>query len=311
MLTGVDTARAGRTVAGQGAVGSTGWRPTGALRRSVGGAKWGAGVGAVGLEFVGGTSAATTSEPVLYTDQSFTVDVWARINDTGTARTVVAQRGSSGVDPFSLGCDGTRWSAEMPNAAVKPSKWWRAKGNAVVNKWTHLVAAYNASARTLSLTVGYQDTADTHKSTVGCVVGWNSTGVLSVGRGSTGESFNGSIDELKTLRGVLARESPKRSGWRLVRHPLFSSGEDSQHRFAHNELWSEPPRPPFRAVDQLRTAECETLRDRYGRQRFNDRVGSPWWSGSSCLFSWFSSPVRVRRLRRRPRFPVCRRGSPR
>lgn len=139
---------------------------------------------------------------MLYTDQSFTVDVWAKLNDTGTPRTVLAQRGPSGVDPFTLRYDGSRWSAEMSNAAVNPSKWWQAKGDAVANKWTHLVATYNASARTLTLTVGYQDSPDTLKNAVACVIGWNSTGVLSIGRGSTGESFNGDIDELTTLQGV-------------------------------------------------------------------------------------------------------------
>lgn len=92
----------------------------------------------------------------------------------------------------------------MPDAAVNPSKWWRAKGDAVVNKWTHLVATYDASARTLKLSVGYQDSPDSLKSTVRCVVGWNSTGVLSIGRGSAGEFFNGNIDELKMLQGVQA-----------------------------------------------------------------------------------------------------------
>ncbi|MEV6241349.1 LamG domain-containing protein [Lentzea sp. NPDC051838] len=170
-----------------------------------GGAKWGQGVGgAGGVELVGGTSAVNASEPVLYTDQSFTVDVWAKLAETGTARTILAQRGPSGVDPFTLRYDGERWSAEMPDAAVNPSKYWRATGTAVANKWTHLVVTYNASTRTLTLTVGYQDTADTQKSTVTCVAGWNSTGVLSVGRGSTGESFLGNIDELKILQGPQA-----------------------------------------------------------------------------------------------------------
>lgn len=159
-----------------------------------GGTKWGTGLAGPGLELTGATSSASTSEPVLYTDQSFTVDVWARLNDTGTARTVVAQRGPSGVDPFTLKYDGSRWSAEMSNGA--------AKADAAVNKWTHLVASYDASARTLTLTVGYWDSPDVLTSVVGGVVGWNSDGVLSVGRGSTGESFNGNVDELKVLQGV-------------------------------------------------------------------------------------------------------------
>lgn len=162
-----------------------------------GGATFGTGRGGgFGLAF-GGTGSASTSEPVLYTDQSFTVDVWAKLNDTGTARTVLAQRGPSGVDPFTLKYDGSRWSAEMPDAAVNPSRWWQAKADAVAGKWTHLVATYNASAHTLTLTVD-----DTQKSTVTCVVGWNSTGVLSIGRGSTGESFNGNVDDLVTTQGV-------------------------------------------------------------------------------------------------------------
>ena len=170
-----------------------------------GGAKWGLGVaGAGGLELNGTNSSASTSEAVLNTDQSFTVDVWAKVNDTGTPRTVVVQRGPSTVDPFALKYDGAKWSAEMPNASSNPSTWWRAKADAVANKWTHLVAVYDANARTLKLTVGYQDSPDTLKSTVTGVVGWNSTGVLSVGRSSAGEFFNGNVDELKVLQGVLA-----------------------------------------------------------------------------------------------------------
>jgi hypothetical protein len=170
-----------------------------------GGAAWGQGVaGAGGLALNGTTGSANTSESVLNTDQSFTVDVWAKLNDTGTARTVVVQRGPSTVDPFALKYDGAQWSAEMPNASSNPSTWWRAKADAVVNKWTHLVAVYDAGARTLKLTVGYQDSPDTLKSTVTGVVGWNSAGVLSVGRSSAGEFFNGNVDELKTFQGVVA-----------------------------------------------------------------------------------------------------------
>lgn len=177
-----------------------------------GGAKWGAAVeGASGLELNGTNGSASTSEPVLNTDQSFSVDVWAKLNGTGTARAVVVQRGPSGVDSFTLRYDGSQWSAEMPNAAVNPSTWWRAKSDAVANKWTHLVATYDASARILKLTVGYQDSPDMLKSTVTGVVGWNSTGVLSVGRSSAGEYFNGNIDELKAFQGVLAPKALDRT----------------------------------------------------------------------------------------------------
>jgi hypothetical protein len=60
----------------------------------------------------------STNEPVLYTDQSFTVDVMARLGDTDTARTVLSHSGASSVDPFVLRYDGSRWSAEMSGRQV-------------------------------------------------------------------------------------------------------------------------------------------------------------------------------------------------
>ncbi|MFI6100254.1 FG-GAP-like repeat-containing protein [Lentzea sp. NPDC051213] len=176
-----------------------------------GGAKWGlAGpenVGGTSLELNGTSSSASTSAAVLNTDQSFSVDVWARVSSTGSPRTVVVQHGSSTVDPFVLKYDGAQWSAEMPNSSTNPTTWWRAKAAATAGTWTHLIAAYDASARTLKLSAGVQDTPVALKSTVTGVVGWNSTGVLSVGRSSAGEFFNGNIDDLRVWQGVLAPEA--------------------------------------------------------------------------------------------------------
>ncbi|MFD4670518.1 LamG-like jellyroll fold domain-containing protein [Lentzea sp. NPDC058450] len=159
------------------------------------GATWSSGAVGPGVRF-GGAGSASTGEAVLYTDQSFTVDVWARVDAAGTPGTVVAQRGPSGVEPFALRYDGVRWSAEIPDAAVNPTKVWRAKGDAVAGVWTHLVATYDANARTLSLEVGYRDTAEVRKSTVARVSGWNSDGVLTVGQGLVG-----GVDELEIVQG--------------------------------------------------------------------------------------------------------------
>ncbi|HEX7303893.1 LamG domain-containing protein [Lentzea sp.] len=165
-----------------------------------GGARWaGSPLGGHSLEFNGTNGVALTGEPVLYTDQSFTVDVWAEVGAVGVPGAVVGQRGAAGVDPFTLRYDGVRWSAEMPDAAVSPATVWQAKADAVAGQWTHLVATYNASARTLTLTVGYQDSPDVVTSVVSSVVGWNSDGVLSVGR-----SFHGGVDELKVLQTAMA-----------------------------------------------------------------------------------------------------------
>ncbi|MFS8101750.1 FG-GAP-like repeat-containing protein [Lentzea alba] len=174
------------------------------LTLSLDGASWGEGVEQTsGLELNGVDSSASTSEKVLNTDQSFSVDVWAKLDGSGTPRTVVSQNDSTAVDMFALRYDGAQWSAEMRNAASSPS-WWQAKADAVVNKWTHLVVTYDASARTLKLTVGHEDSPDTLKSTVTGVTGANSDGVLRVGRSQAGEFFKGNVDELKVWQGVLA-----------------------------------------------------------------------------------------------------------
>ncbi|NKE58354.1 hypothetical protein FXN61_16590 [Lentzea sp. PSKA42] len=176
-----------------------------------GGAKWGPArpetADGNGLELNGTSSSASTSEAVLNTDQSFSVDVWAMVIGTGTPRTVVVQHGPSTMDPFVLKYDGAQWSAEMPNSPTNPTTWWRAKAAAAAGTWTHLIAAYDANARTLKLSAGVEGTPVALKSTVTGVVGWNSTGVLSVGRSSVGEFFNGNIDDLKVWQGVLAPEA--------------------------------------------------------------------------------------------------------
>ncbi|WP_346137168.1 LamG-like jellyroll fold domain-containing protein [Lentzea roselyniae] len=184
-----------------------------------GGAKWGpAGPSdpdGASLELNGASSFASTNDAVLNTDQSFSVDVWAKVNATGTPRTVLVQHGSSTVDPFVLKYDGAQWSAEMPNSPASPTTWWRAKADASAGTWTHLIAVYDATARTLKLSAGVQGAPVALKSTVAGVVGWDSTGVLSVGRSSAGEYFNGNIDDLRVWQGVLAAaplESTTRKG---------------------------------------------------------------------------------------------------
>ncbi len=163
------------------------------------GASWGSGRDGTGLH-LDGTGSAQSSESVLNTDQTFSVDVWARLSDQGAPRTIVVQRGPSGVDPFALKYDGAKWTAEMPNSSASPTMWWRAKStaNASVNTWTHLAVAYDASTRTLSLWVN-----DVLQSTVTGVVGWNHDGLLTVGSGSGGAYWLGDIDELTVFQGLL------------------------------------------------------------------------------------------------------------
>ncbi|WP_285751745.1 FG-GAP-like repeat-containing protein [Lentzea sp. NBRC 105346] len=166
------------------------------------GASWGQGLNGTGSGLhLNGTGSANSSEAVLNTDQSFTIDVWALLAEAGAQRTIVVQRGPSGVDPFALKYDGTKWVAEMPNASENPTTWWRVSSTAAapVNDWTRLTVTYDAAARTLRLW-----TDGVLQGTATGVVGWNSSGVLSVGRGSAGAYWYGDIDELKVFQGLLA-----------------------------------------------------------------------------------------------------------
>ncbi|GLZ34638.1 hypothetical protein Lesp02_68250 [Lentzea sp. NBRC 105346] len=156
-----------------------------------GGAGWGEGSTGPGLRFTGPGS-ADTAEPVLYTDQSYTVDVWVKLAEAGTARTIVVQRGPSEVDPFVLRYDGARWSFDVSTAPSDPT-WASAKADAAIGTWTHLTATYDAAARTVKLSVNGE-----LKSTVTDVTAWNSEGVFSVG-----ESWLGGIDELNVYQGTL------------------------------------------------------------------------------------------------------------
>jgi hypothetical protein len=162
------------------------------------GTEWVSGRDGGALRF-DGTGVANAAEPVLDIDQSFTVDVWASLAETGTARTIVVQRGQSGNDPFVLRYNGHRWSADMTKSPTT-SAAWRATStaDAVPNTWTRLTAVYDATAKTLSLRV---DGAP--QQTVSRVRGWNSDGVLSVGGGSTDAGWSGDVDELATYQAVV------------------------------------------------------------------------------------------------------------
>ncbi|WNV89365.1 LamG domain-containing protein [Umezawaea sp. Da 62-37] len=145
-----------------------------------------------------GVGYAESADPVLNTDQSFTVDVWVRLAEAGTARTVLAQRGPSGADPFVLRYDGYRWSAEVP--AEDGSTRWRSQSasDAVPGVWTHLTAVHDATAETLVLHVdGAPQPAATG------VRGWNSDGVLSVGRGGSGPNWLGDVDDLRIFQAAV------------------------------------------------------------------------------------------------------------
>ncbi|MEV4112797.1 LamG-like jellyroll fold domain-containing protein [Nonomuraea sp. NPDC049695] len=96
---------------------------------------------------------AQTSEPVIYTDDSFTVTAWLRWSDKDGNYTVVEQRGANQA-PFHLGnsadhgLEFTFTSADATDATVEGV---RSDVEPPVNEWFHLAGVYDKAAKKVSL----------------------------------------------------------------------------------------------------------------------------------------------------------------
>jgi hypothetical protein len=146
-----------------------------------------------------GTARGATSLPhAVDTNQSFSVAAWARMDDTGTLRTVLSEDGSS-ISGFKLRArDDGRWGFVMFDGDAPDDGTKRAEaigGSIQLGQWTHLVGVYDATAKQAQLYVNgvlAGSVAHTHT--------WNATGGLQIGRakwnGGPVEYFKGAIDDV-------------------------------------------------------------------------------------------------------------------
>jgi hypothetical protein len=117
-------------------------------------------------------------------DRSFTVSVWAYLNDKSVSRTVVAQEGRSESGVY-LKVDhpaGDKWSVVMP-AADDPAGTVAAAtstAGAALNTWTHLTGVFDGAARQLRLYVNGQ--LATTKTLDAAHLPWTAAGPLEIGR---------------------------------------------------------------------------------------------------------------------------------
>ncbi|MET0417354.1 MAG: LamG-like jellyroll fold domain-containing protein, partial [Actinoplanes sp.] len=89
------------------------------------------------------------------TGGSFTVSVWAKLDDASRNRVVVSQDGT-GRTAFTLGYDAAskRWVLELPTNDARSLGNWRVSGPlAEVGEWVHLAAVNDSFKRTVSLHV--------------------------------------------------------------------------------------------------------------------------------------------------------------
>jgi hypothetical protein len=169
-----------------------------------------------------GEPARWQDTPVLRTDQSFTVSVWAQaehFEDGNSA--VISQRGTNqaafhlGVRKSTInGVTGLHWAmATIDKDADLGENWTIASAAPLLTdagdagEWTHLVGIYDAAAKELRLYVNGDLAASAPLSTL-----WNATGVLSAGgaywsadntTGAWTDQWFGGIDDLFVYQGAL------------------------------------------------------------------------------------------------------------
>ena len=159
-----------------------------------------------GLLLDGVDDYAATDDPVVYTDQSFTVSVWARL-PAGVAgnRTVVAQHGNveSGFYLKYEASDG-HWYFVYGDAdgTTGTGRYVRSAAPATLDTWVHLVGVYDAQTRQIKLFVN-----DALQGTAAVTMPWHAAGPVGLGRlkwrGGFIEHWSGSIDEVRVYQGVV------------------------------------------------------------------------------------------------------------
>jgi len=165
----------------------------------------GSGHTGTGLHLDGVDDYAMTHEPVIQTDQSFTVSAWVRLTSTANDCTVLAQENVYQYSSFYLmyAKDRNRWTFQLPSTGSGTVTWWAANSTAapVLNSWTHLVGVYDATAEQIKLYVN-----DVLQSTVSGVTAIPGTGALFFGRSGSGYANSylpGDIDEVRVYQGAV------------------------------------------------------------------------------------------------------------
>ncbi|MFJ6673286.1 LamG domain-containing protein [Actinosynnema sp. NPDC091369] len=158
-----------------------------------------------GVQLDGTSGFGQTGGPVVDTSRSFSVSTWAYLNKTGANFTIAGQDGNR-VSSFLLQYNAAgKWAVVMPTADQdNPSTVVLLSAeDAVVGRWTHVAAVYDADAKQLRLYVNGLLSAVQ----VG-VVAWNGTGPFTVGRdkwnGVNGHFFPRVVDEVRVFGRALS-----------------------------------------------------------------------------------------------------------
>lgn len=170
--------------------------------------------GALSLDGAQG-SCAKTAGPVLRTDDSFSVSLWAKVSDGGgTDPTLIGQTGSA-TEAFALGWarDTDRWKIIMSSQdTFNGGEVWTSAESAqsvVQGTWQHLAGVYDADDEELRLYLN----GELEKAVPMAAPGWNATGAFHVGcllaNGTQWNWVKGAISDVQAYRGPLTGEQIK------------------------------------------------------------------------------------------------------
>lgn len=176
----------------------------------VGGASWtGAGHTGGALQLDGISGWAETADPVLRTDQGFTVDAWVNLAVLPTAdATVVAQDGTarSGFNlMYQQSANAWAFAVAAADTPTAPALSAAATSPPAVGAWTHLVGVFDADRHQLRLYVD-PETNPAPAAVLGNVnPSWTASGPVTIGSRAAeqaGDSFlPGSIDDVSIFWG--------------------------------------------------------------------------------------------------------------
>ncbi|WP_344037564.1 LamG-like jellyroll fold domain-containing protein [Saccharothrix xinjiangensis] len=155
-----------------------------------------------------GTARWLSAPNAVRVDRSFSVVLWARVEQVTGTPTVVSQDGAK-TSAFRVRVrpDG-RWGFAMSAADDGAGVAEAIGGSAQVGQWTHLVGVHDAEAGQLLLYVnGVLAGSAAHSQT------WSATGSLLIGRSKAGDFVRGSVDDVSAYsRALFAGEVQTMAG---------------------------------------------------------------------------------------------------
>lgn len=201
------------------------------------------GTGALSLD--GEHGYATTNEPTLPTDQSFTIAAFVWLDRTGAGTNPVITQLGDDICAVCLQYQANtgKWVFVLPRSddADPPDghDFVQSVDDAVARKWTHLVGVYDAAGPEIRL---YVDGVLAGRSAR--PVSWRATGAFQIGRGNPTDLFHGEIDEVRLysraisedeIRGIVSAEDVTEGTWKLD-----GDVNDDSDNARHGELAGEP-----------------------------------------------------------------------